>query len=348
MEPEIVDIALRGAATGICLILASLIWISRIARDAQIALTAVILTSCSRLWTTLPPGIALADPAQGVLRTLGSGGAFAMTWFVLTIFLDDKRFRGVWLGSGAVISAGILATPGLPWIVPALRSYAALHFIGLIGLVLYSGKGDLQNARRRLRPAMSVFLLVYCVTQALTSRPMQGVRSPEAALGQSTVFFLCITLFALWALKANLGHWPGETQPLAQPSAAPRSPDQDLLIGRIQREMAAGVWRNEGLTVGALAQRVNAPEHQVRRAINRGLGHRNFSSFINSARIEAAKSRLETPESSGVTILEIAYDVGFSSLGPFNRAFREATGLSPTDFRRQALGQAVGISAARV
>jgi AraC-like DNA-binding protein len=35
-----------------------------------------------------------------------------------------------------------------------------------------------------------------------------------------------------------------------------------------------------------------------------------------------------------VTVLEIAYDVGFASIGPFNRAFRAATGHSPTEYRR--------------
>jgi AraC-like DNA-binding protein len=103
--------------------------------------------------------------------------------------------------------------------------------------------------------------------------------------------------------------------------------------------MEAGVWQVEGLTVGGLAQKVGAPEHQVRKAINRGLGHRNFASFINRARIDAAIKRLDGPEASEETILEIAFDVGFSSLGPFNRAFRETTGKSPKDFRKQALAQ---------
>ena len=101
--------------------------------------------------------------------------------------------------------------------------------------------------------------------------------------------------------------------------------------------MQSGVWQVEGLTVGALAQRVKAPEHQVRRAINQELGHRNFASFINAARIEAARARLADPEAEPQSIQEIAYDVGFASLRPLNRAFREATGLSPSDYRKQAL-----------
>ena len=100
--------------------------------------------------------------------------------------------------------------------------------------------------------------------------------------------------------------------------------------------MAAGYWREEGLTIGALAAQLHVPEHRLRRAINGGLGHRNFSSFINSHRIAAAKAQLADPEASCTTVLEIAYDVGFASLGPFNRAFRAETGQSPTEFRAYA------------
>jgi sec-independent protein translocase protein TatA len=38
-----------------------------------------------------------------------------------------------------------------------------------------------------------------------------------------------------------------------------------------------------------------------------------------------------------VPVLTIALDAGFGSIGPFNRAFKADTGLTPTDFRRQAL-----------
>ena len=36
--------------------------------------------------------------------------------------------------------------------------------------------------------------------------------------------------------------------------------------------------------------------------------------------------------------LTIALDAGFSSLGPFNRAFKAETGVTPSEYRRQALG----------
>ena len=40
-----------------------------------------------------------------------------------------------------------------------------------------------------------------------------------------------------------------------------------------------------------------------------------------------------------VPVLTIAMDAGFQSIGPFNRAFKADTGLTPTEFRRDALAE---------
>jgi AraC-like DNA-binding protein len=99
--------------------------------------------------------------------------------------------------------------------------------------------------------------------------------------------------------------------------------------------MGAGeAWRREGLTIGALAEAVGVPEHRLRRLINDHLGFRNFAAFVNVRRIEAAKALLADPAKARMTVAAIAYDLGFGSLGPFNRAFKEATGVTPTEYRR--------------
>ena len=47
-----------------------------------------------------------------------------------------------------------------------------------------------------------------------------------------------------------------------------------------------------------------------------------------------AKQALTDPTQAEVPILTIALDSGFQSLGPFNRAFKADTGMTPTEFRR--------------
>ncbi|HVY87620.1 MAG TPA: AraC family transcriptional regulator [Hyphomonadaceae bacterium] len=110
-------------------------------------------------------------------------------------------------------------------------------------------------------------------------------------------------------------------------------------LDRLENLMCAQqAWREEGLTIASLAVRANMPEAHLRRLINDRLGYRNFPSYVNGHRIAAAKTKLSDPESARISVSTIAYDIGFASLGPFNRAFKEETGVSPTEWRRKALG----------
>jgi len=104
--------------------------------------------------------------------------------------------------------------------------------------------------------------------------------------------------------------------------------------------MAAEPWRRERLTIGQLAQDLGMPEHRLRRLINGRLGYRNFADFLNARRVEAAKQRLANPNFARTTVAVIAFDLGYGSLGHFNRAFRAATGATPTEWRRRALAEA--------
>jgi AraC-like DNA-binding protein len=76
--------------------------------------------------------------------------------------------------------------------------------------------------------------------------------------------------------------------------------------------------------------------------INRQLGHRNFSAFVNGYRLAEAEAALSDPAQAAVPILTIALDAGFGSIGPFNRAFKAHTGLTPTEYRRARLGGVAG------
>ena len=62
--------------------------------------------------------------------------------------------------------------------------------------------------------------------------------------------------------------------------------------------------------------------------------------FLNGYRIADAKAALGDAGQAQVPVLTIALDAGFNSLGPFNRAFKAETGLTPTAYRRQVLGGA--------
>ena len=58
---------------------------------------------------------------------------------------------------------------------------------------------------------------------------------------------------------------------------------------------------------------------------------------MNSYRLAEVKGALADSAQREVPILTIALDAGFGSLGPFNRAFREAEGITPSEYRFRAL-----------
>jgi AraC-like DNA-binding protein len=51
---------------------------------------------------------------------------------------------------------------------------------------------------------------------------------------------------------------------------------------------------------------------------------------------------LADPGQAEVPILTIALDAGFGSIGPFNRAFKAQTGLTPSEYRRARAGGVAG------
>lgn len=106
---------------------------------------------------------------------------------------------------------------------------------------------------------------------------------------------------------------------------------------RLHRDIAENApWRDSGLPIGTLPDRVQLPEYKLRRLINQHLGFRNFTAFLNDYRLPAAAAVLADPAQRRLPVLTIALDHGFGSIGPFNRAFRERYGLTPTEYRRQA------------
>ena len=62
---------------------------------------------------------------------------------------------------------------------------------------------------------------------------------------------------------------------------------------------------------------------------------KNFYKLINEFRIEEVKERLQNPHFNHFTVLGIGLECGFNSKSSFNRIFKEETGLTPSEFKKQ-------------
>jgi AraC-like DNA-binding protein len=230
----------------------------------------------------------------------------------------------------------IEADRALPWRIVNL---AALTFV-VVGIwqTLAGRSGDLVETRRRLRLILVVAAgLCIGFLTLITFFAARWLITEGAMLSTGLIAMLALAS-ALIGLGAR---WPAA---LLQPVPAPAStrvtvvsadPEETVLLANLRRLMETErIYREDGFSIPALAGRMRIPEYRLRRLINQRLGHRNFTSFVNSYRLAETIAALSDPGQAQVPILTIALDAGFQSLGPFNRAFKTETGVTPTEFRR--------------
>jgi AraC-like DNA-binding protein len=99
----------------------------------------------------------------------------------------------------------------------------------------------------------------------------------------------------------------------------------------------ASLYREPGLTIASLAKKLGLPEYKLRAFIHKTLGFRNFNAMLHQYRIEDACIALADKENKNVPVLTIALTVGYQSITPFNNAFREIMGLTPSEYRKRKL-----------
>lgn len=79
---------------------------------------------------------------------------------------------------------------------------------------------------------------------------------------------------------------------------------------------------------------LNISRQKLSYLINSGQ-KKNFYKLINEFRVREVKDRLSDPAFKHYTLLGIGLECGFNSKTSFNRIFKEETGLTPTDYKKQ-------------
>ncbi len=125
---------------------------------------------------------------------------------------------------------------------------------------------------------------------------------------------------------------PHPTRPAARMAVVGSAVADAKILGGLQEAMEIDhEYRDPDLTLQALSTRLRIQHHRLSRILNRRL-HTSFRSYINRYRLEEAKGLLlKRPK---LTVLEIAFAVGFNSKSTFNAAFLKDTGRTPSDFRK--------------
>lgn len=330
-----IDLMIRGAVIGISALTFLIMASNARTRGKSWPLGAVAIAMAGMMTKEQGVSTAWSAGAENPALILSHFMPLALTWFVLEIFMDRDERREV-AAPLYLLSGSLTASCFMPYDLAQVQMILSLVlFAALLYVVLRSAKGDLVENRRSFRVVFITLLTAFGVLKtvfySVYDMQTQPFWAPTIMASAMLVFEI---VFAYWALRPGGSLWTSEDAPVKHRITAETDPVDTHLLAEIDKAMNEELWRREGLTIGQMADELNVPEHRLRHAINRDLGYRNFPAFVNGYRINAAKAALCAPENAQKTILEIAYDVGFASLGPFNKAFRAMTGKSPRDYRR--------------
>lgn len=360
---SLIEAALRGGAVVLLVLVAVLL--VRDARRVPAGAFGALFALGAACYTIVSASVfALEFPFWlSPVRVVAMGNPVVFVLFAAALFDDD--FKPSWLHALAwlaLVAIGILGLwtgiPLLRWICSGLGLLC--NAIG-VWYVLAGRALDLVEERRRLRAVLVVLVALYsAVIIASEMAWPRGSVGPMLYLANGAGLLALTSVFAVFLLSISrdgaLISLPVSGSALSGASlqaALPRRPttepapsdrterDEDArLLTALRRLMEHDkAYREEGLSIGSLAGKLGISEHGLRRLINRRLGYRNFNAFLNFYRLDDVMTALADPAQEAVPILTIALDAGFQSLGPFNRAFKTQTGMTPSEFRRQQLGR---------
>jgi AraC-like DNA-binding protein len=347
MPLAIPDIAFRAATVALLLVLAA-----SLLRDFRHVLAG-----------RLAVAFALGSAAHAVTYAIGatspvsvwnapsialSTGNVVVFWLFTRALFDDafalRWWHGlIWLAVAAfsLVNCLLLAPAGNARAPIIAINLLALGFIGLaVEQTIASWSADLVEGRRRVRVFIVTAAALYGGTNAILQILISGSAAEVANTANAGVLALIVAAICYVMMRvdgAELFPVVAATAgaPISSATAEHTSAADQKLVDALMRLMAdERIYRHDNITVGTLAAKLRIPEYRLRRLINQRLGYRNFNVFLNNHRIEEAKAALADPSQAEVPVITIAMDAGFQSLGPFNRAFKATTGVTPSEYRR--------------
>lgn len=336
-----IDIIVRLMAVGASLLLLVVLMTGVVRPALKIPLAGLVIGGAAYLVNSA----GLIEPQLLLRRLIDLVSLVTPFWIWLFARRLFEREPPAWL---LVLLASLyLAGWGLAHFVDAGNGpgFYLIHFVSLAVLldmiiVALSGLGDDLVHRRRL---IRIYLPILVGLQSggiLVYELLFGNENDNAVVQTvNGLLILALILFGAVALLRTDAELLVDTDRRkpdrsTEPSL---SPSDTVLKDRLNASMAEGVYRESGLTIQSLAEKLTTPEHRLRALINQKLGHRNFSSFINAYRITEARTKLADRDLVDLPILTIAMDLGYNSVAPFNRAFRAETGMTPSEYRKQAI-----------
>ncbi len=277
-------------------------------------------------------------------------------------FNDDFVFSAPVVATAlGMVSLGLVANvPYLPEAAEviaesAVRTLSRLHAAAMLAFtaaalweIVHGWNDDLVEPRRAARRWVAMGIGLYATLALVIELALRGQAISRLLPALHVAGIGAVTLaLALFVARRSLDDVlgiaapaptttapePNSTVPRPAAPGATNARESQAITRLTQLMTEQRVYRREGLTLGELAKSLGVGETALRSQINQELGYRNFNDFLHHHRLQEAAARLVSDD---LPILTIALDCGYGSIGPFNRAFKQRMGMTPSEFRGAA------------
>lgn len=334
------DALLRFGGLGLLAVIAVASWRHRTKWPSAPYLALTCISVGALFLGYAPPALQPPEPLYSLMRFIDIPHLVFVWLFALSLYERDFALRPWHIIVGTVYAGPIFwprlaalgVVPDQPAWLPLYGGLTSILLIGHLAWVTLGGRmDDLIEGRRNSRTYFIALLFIVTVLAAASE-----LIPRDAAIDHRTAkiaaIFPALVFGAVWMLRLEV---PLVRHGSPKLSNAALSPRDQLLVDKLRDCLfEQQAFRDPSLTIVSLAAALGVSQHRLRALINQRLGHANFSTFVNRARIDAVCDAMEHAETADLPILTLALDAGFKSLSSFNKAFKAVHGVTPSIYRR--------------
>ncbi len=215
-------------------------------------------------------------------------------------------------------------------VIPVALTVGAGYSIWLVWIVL-----GIRRQVRRFK--FEVFFFAFFALLA-TLVLVLAVAAPFVSPGLFYVTYASMTAVALFLILGALVSFPellsdiSAAAEMTYAASTLKNVDVEAAVRQLECVMSEErLFENENLNLALLAEAVDLSSHQLSELINTHFGY-GFSRYVRERRVAEAQKLLLSDKSASV--LSVGLSTGFKSQSSFYTAFREITGQSPGEYRK--------------
>jgi len=190
-------------------------------------------------------------------------------------------------------------------------------------------EGDRHRFKLRwLKRLLTGFEILYLLWVPCTIASSLNINVHYPLYLLSAIMTICLGVVAF----VRFGEMPAETIAAYKSSISSELKQKGAWLRQVIKNKR--YYQDPELTLRSLAEKLGLTTHELSRIINAGL-KKSFNDLINEYRVAEVTQKMRDPAYDRLTLLGMAYDTGFNSQSTFHRAFKEVTGKTPAEYKKE-------------